>query len=250
MAENPPFVTKAAAIELGDSTLAGQGVFVLTAAEVAALRLSDHELSLLRPYYALSTIDRFQISPQPSHHVLYLTRNTAPFLEELPGIARHLRRFRPILERRREALNASIEWWHLHWPREERLFLTPRVLCIQMGQIPRFAYSEQPTFVGFSLHLIVARSPTPQNSTISLPALTAVLNSSRAKQWFAAHAKRRGAHLDISGTILKRFPLPSRISPDIESDLERLARNWPVAEADLPSAETLLDKLVDQLLGR
>jgi adenine-specific DNA-methyltransferase len=246
MAENPPFVTKAAAAELGDSNLAGQGVFVLTPAEIAALRLSDHELSLLRPYYALSTINRFQIPPQPSHHVLYLTRKTAPFLEDLPVIARHLRRFRGILERRREVRNACIEWWHLHWPRQERLFLAPRVLCIQMGHIPRFAYSEQPTFVGFSLHLIVASSTLP-NSMISLPALTAVLNSSRAKQWFTAHAKRRGAHLDISGTVLKRFPLPSRVPGDVESDLDRLARTWPVAEADFPSAEMLLDKLVDQL---
>lgn len=239
IAENPPFVTRAAAAELGDPALAGSGVFVLTDHEVANLDLSPHEQSLLRPYYALSAIGRFQVASQPTHRLLYLTRHTAPDLTRLPRIAVHLQRFRSILQRRREVQSGRIAWWHLHWPREERLFLSPRVLCHQMGHEPRFAYAEQPTFVGFSLHVIVPRTQTPP--PLSLAALSAILNSRRAKIWFETIAKRRGAHLDISGSVLKQFSLPETYQPEVASALDSIARNW----ANL-SDESHLNSLVDQ----
>jgi len=245
IAENPPFVTRSAAAELGDPSLAGRGVFVLTAEEVAALNLNEREQSLLRPYYSLSSIGRFQVAPVPSHLILYLTKTTAPNLDDLPGIARHLEAFRTVLLRRREVHSGQIAWWHLHWPREERLFTAPRILCLQMGHEPRFAFAERPTYVGFSMHLIVARAsslfhPSPR---ISLAALTAILNSSRARHWFETHAKRRGAHLDISGTILKQFPLPALWTSHIDAELNQLTRAWQGA----PDSEVQLDKLVDGL---
>lgn len=241
IAENPPFVTRAAAAELDDPALAGSGVFVLTDQEVAALELSPHEQSLLRPYYALSAIGRFQVASQPTHWLLYLTRHTAPDLEKLPRIAVHLQRFRSILQRRREAQSGQIAWWHLHWPREERLFRSPRVLCHQMGHEPRFAYVEQPTFVGFSLHVIVARTQLPR---VPLAALSAILNSRRAKNWFETIAKRRGAHLDISGAVLKQFALPETSPPNLVLGLESLARNWANFADELQ-----LNLLVDQIYG-
>ena len=242
IAENPPFVTRSAAKELGDESLAGQGVFVLTADEVASLSLNHQEQSLLRPYYALSTIGRFRVAEQPSHQLLYLTRRTAPDLTDQPRIAGHLERFRPILQRRREVRSGQIAWWHLHWPREERLFTVPRILCHQMGSEPRFAYAEVPTYVGFSMHLIVARA-AGEVAPASLPALTAILNSAAARRWFESHAKRRGAHLDISGTVLKQFPLPIDPSPDALAELQRIAVNWTPSAA----SEAELNRLVNAI---
>src|SRR5204863_206965 len=125
-----------------------------------------------------------------------LSRTTAPALDPYPRIATHLNRYRTVLERRREVRSGQIAWWHLHWPREERLFTEPRVLCLQMGHEPRFAYADHPTYVGFSMNVIVA-SRTHAQPAISVAALTAILNSLRARNWFEAHAKSRGAHLDI-----------------------------------------------------
>ncbi|MDB5343056.1 MAG: hypothetical protein JWP89_1433 [Schlesneria sp.] len=246
MAENPPFVTRAAALELGDRVAIGRGVFVLTTAEIAGLDLNNAEAALLRPYYALSTVGRFRVDSQPSHHVLYLTKTTAASLQPYPRIAAHLERYRVVLERRREVQSGQIAWWHLHWPREERLFVEPRVLCLQMGHEPRFAYAEQPTYVGFSMNVIVA-NPANTDARMSVAALTAVLNSSRAKHWFEATAKPRGAHLDISGTVLKQFPLPMTSRPEILSKLDQLARHWPVPVEERVVSEARLDHLVEQL---
>lgn len=242
IAENPPFVTRAAAKELGDESLAGRGVFVLTADEVASLNLNQREQSLLRPYYALATIGRFRVADQPSHQMLYLTRRTAPDQTDQLRIAEHLERFRQILQRRREVQSGQIAWWHLHWPREERLFTSPRILCHQMGSEPRFAYAEVPTYVGFSMHLIVARA-SGDVAAVTLPALTAILNSAAAGHWFESHAKRRGAHLDISGTVLKQFPLPIDPSPVAVEELQHLAVNWTTSAA----SEVELNRLVNAI---
>ncbi len=246
MAENPPFVTRAAALELGDHATVGQGVFVLTTDEIARLGLNQAEAALLRPYYALSAVDRFHVDAQPSHQVLYLTKTTAASLEPYPRIAAHLGRCRVVLERRREVQSGQMAWWHLHWPREERLFIEPRVLCLQMGHEPRFAYAEQPTYVGFSMNIIVANRANA-GGCLSVAALTAILNSSRARHWFEANAKPRGAHLDISGTVLKQFPLPMKSPPEILTALDQLARHWPVSGEARPVAESRLDELVEQL---
>lgn len=247
IAENPPFVTRKAALELGDAQLAGRGVFVLTDHEVDRLQLNDDERALLRPYYALSAIERFQVAAKPTHQLLYLTRQTAPSLEQLPQLARHLEPFRAILNLRREVRSGQIAWWHLHWPREERLFTSPRILSLQMGATPRFAYAEQPTYIGFSMHVITSPATQKVQPSPSLPALTAILNSSRAQRWFESHAKHRGAHLDISGTILKQFPLPAHSQPNIENDLIRLTQSWPI-EPDA-EAELQLNQLVDRWYG-
>ena len=250
IAENPPFVTKAIATELGDHSLVGSGVFVLTEAEVESLGLSARERSLLRPYYALSTVERFRLAPQPSHWLLYLTKQTATTLDELPRMASHLERYRAVLERRREVASGAIAWWHLHWPREERLFTAPRVLCLQMGHVPRFVWAERPSFVGFSQHVIVERTQPDADrmsepASPSLAALSAILNSSPARGWFETHAKRRGANLDISGSVLKQFPLPSSRCPDLDMQLDRFARDWPTLASDkLGDAEAQLDRLV------
>jgi len=260
IAENPPFVTKGFAAELGDMSLVGRGVFVLTDMELAAMRLSAEERSLLRPYFALASIGRFALAPQPSHWLLYLTRQTAPALAELSGLAAHLTPFREMLERRREVRSGSIAWWQLHWPREERLFTSPRVLCVQMGHVPRFVFSERPTFVGFSLNVIAERSSSRETlpvrgSTPSLPALSAILNSRLAQRWFELHAKHRGANLDISGTVLKQFPLPQAHRPELDAKLGQLARAWPPASSGIPgdhgvakrdAAEAELERLVDE----
>lgn len=239
IAENPPFVTKGLAAELGDMSLAGRGVFVLTDMEIAAMQLSADERSLLRPYFALASIGRFSLAPQPSHWLLYLTKQTAPAIAALPGLAAHLTPFREMLERRREVKSGSIAWWHLHWPREERLFTSPRVLCVQMGHVPRFVFAERPTFVGFSLNVIAERSSSRgalpvHRSTPSLPALSAILNSRLAQRWLELHAKHRGANLDISGTVLKQFPLPQAHRPELDAKLGQLARAWPPTSNDTP----------------
>ncbi len=206
MAENPPRINKRLLEILAGQCQLGEGVFVLTSVEIERLELNERERGLLRPYYETSALGRYRIPNSPSQQVLYLTRQTAPVIEELPNIHRHLSRFRAILEQRRETQKGLNAWWQLHWPRQERIFTEPAVLSIQMGKVPAFVFAEPPTFVGFSTNVILPKSP----DRFSLAALTGILNSSLAAQWFARHAKRRGVNLEINLNVLRHFPLPQR----------------------------------------
>ncbi|MBX3440631.1 MAG: Eco57I restriction-modification methylase domain-containing protein, partial [Planctomycetaceae bacterium] len=104
IAENPPFVTRAIRDLLHGTCETGDGVFVLTRDEIARLGLSSEEQRLLRPYYVARAIDRYVLPREPVHWILYLTRMTAPELWRLPHVEQHLKRFRPVLMRRREAV--------------------------------------------------------------------------------------------------------------------------------------------------
>ena len=226
IAENPPRVTRKQALEHPEYRT-GEGVFVLTAEELQQLNLSVTEGACVRPYYSAAEISRDWSPAEPTRWLLYLTRDTAAELSALPNIARHLARFRPLLERRRETQQGKVPWWHLHWPRESRLFEQPRILAVQMCREPLFAYVERPTYVGFSTNLIVEKV----FNGLSLPALAAILNSRWARDWFTSHAKRRGVNLDITGSTLKNFPLPE-IEPADEDALVRLSREHRDAETD------------------
>ncbi len=243
MAENPPAINCRLAREFPGHYTIGEGVFVLHAEEIERLHLSAAEKTLLRPYYETTAIGRYRIVDEPTHAVLYLTHRTAPRLDDLPNIAAHLERFRPILERRRETRAGKCAWWCLHWPRAEEIFNCPRILSVQMGERPQFAFPEHPTYVGFSINLIL----TGPTSGVSLDALTAILNSDLAQSWFERHAKRRGVHLEINAHLLQQFPLPGR-DESVELRLGNLVRaRQRAAESDCDDIESEIEESVRQL---
>lgn len=258
IAENPPRI--AAAHIAGNETSVwrpGEGVFVLTHEELAAIAWNDAEQQLFRPCFSPAEIDCYRAPQQSRATLLYLTRRTAPTLDGLPHIAAHLARFRPLLERRREVRNGRIAWWHLHWPREERLFVAPRILAVQMVREPRFCVATAPTFVGFSTNVIGAavRSSEPKrhhnlieprDPVDDLHALCGLLNSSYARDWFQRHAKRRGVNLDIGGTLLREFPLPEWENP-MRAEIGNLARRRSLCASP---DESLLETEIDHVLDR
>lgn len=251
IAENPPRITPRLNARFGGRFENGAGVFALSPAEVGELNWQPHEQALLRPYYSTRAIGRYLLSAEPTHWLIYSTRETIPDLADFPHLARHLDRFREILTTRREVANGRIAWWHLHWPREERLFREPRILAVQMGRAPAFVYVEQPAFVNFSVNVIASGPPSPalphegEGSELSLPVLAALLNSRRAAEWFERHAKQRGVHLDINGHVLRQFPLPGR-HPEIESQMSVLSQRQHAGDN---SAEKDIDDLVERWYG-
>jgi SAM-dependent methyltransferase len=245
MAENPPRINRRLYREAPERYPLGEGVFVLTASEIERLRLLPTEQRLLRPYYDLSAVTRYRLAEAPTHSVLYLTRRTAPDLNELPNLARQLNRFRPILERRREARRGTIAWWHLHWPRAEEIFIRPRILSVQMGRRPQFVFVERPAYVGFSINAVLGKD----SAALPLDALTGILNSDLAQSWFARHAKRRGVNLEINAHLLRQFPLPGR-DDEIERQIGQLVRDRQRLDKDHWNAEQIereIEDLVAQL---
>jgi adenine-specific DNA-methyltransferase len=248
IAENPPRLIARHVREFPDLGPAGTGVFVLSDAEVEALELSAAERTLLRPYYEARSVRRFTLLGEPAGQLLYLRRETCADLTACPALERHLLRYRPLLDRRREVLKGTIAWWHLHWPREERLFIQPRILALQMGKEPRFALIDaHPTFVNFSVNLICPRAEAATNlAKPSLATATGLLNSRFAATWFKTHAKRRGIALEINGHLLKRFPWPDCPSALLLELADLVQQRRQAREPETLALETAIDELVDR----
>src|SRR5262249_12195147 len=122
IAENPSQINTKTNKRFGDRWKVGEGVFALTPDEAEQLRLSGAEEAILKPYFDLSDLGRYYIAKEPSRRLIYSTRSTVPNIEAVPALRRHLQRFRPIMDKRRETKNGVIAWWQLHWPREQRLW--------------------------------------------------------------------------------------------------------------------------------
>jgi hypothetical protein len=103
-----------------------------------------------------------------------------------------------------------------------------------MGQRPQFVFVERPTFVGFSINLILPQA----HDVFALDVLTGVLNSNLALTWFDRHAKRRGINLEINAHLLQQFPLPGRAT-EVERTIGELVRERQAVPVDTARAVTL-----------
>lgn len=203
IAENPADINPRINERFGGRWTVGEGVFSLSEHELRALRLSESERTLARPYHDLRDIGRYWASPAPSRYLLYLTRDTCPDLTRYPRLARHLHRFKEIMEERRETQNGARPWWQLHWPREPALWTSAKILALQLAERPSFAFVPGECYVPFSVNVFV---PQP-GSSLSPYYILGVLNSRLLWKWFQHHAKRRGVGLEINGNVLRQAPI-------------------------------------------
>ena len=203
IAENPASINRKTNERFGGRWQVGQGVFALQPAELRRLRLSKAEQSLLRPYHDLCDLDRYWLADCPSLSLIYSTRSTCLDIARHPRLRAHLKRFRPVMEHRRETQRGANSWWHLHWPRDERVWQAPKIVALQMANRPSFAVARRPVYVPFSANVFVLKPGISED----LSYLAGLLNSRLLWSWYSHYAKRRGVGLEINGNVLARTPI-------------------------------------------
>jgi len=199
IAENPPSITKKANAAFGGRWTVGEGVFALRKEELAAIAPPSAERVLIKPYYDLCDLGRYWISEKPSLNLIYSTRHTWPAVNDFPCLREHLARFRPIMERRRETKAGTIGWWQLHWPRDENLWTSKKIVSVQMAARPSFVLADGEVFTSFSTNVFLKDFRARENEAY----IVALLNSKALWKWFQHNAKRRGG-LEINGNVLRR----------------------------------------------
>lgn len=253
IAENPASVTERTNRQHGNPWTVGEGVFVLTETELARLNLTGEERSLVRPYHDLCDLGRYRLAPTPSRWLIYTTAKNCPDIRPFPGLHRHLERFRPIMAQRRETRQRRRAWWQLHWPRDESLWTSAKLLCVQMAARPAFVPATEPAYVPFSVNVFVPARDTREH----LYYLAAVLNSRLLWTWARHHAKRRGVGLELNGHVLARAPIrpidfahPADVARHdrLVRLVSRLLKGGQPREAE---SDNQIDRLVEELyLGR
>lgn len=203
IAENPAAINRRTNRRYGNRWTVGEGVFTLTHKELKALHLSASEKGLIHPYNDLKDLGRYFVSSLPSLSIIYSTRDTCRDINDFPKLKEHLLKFRPIMRARRETRAGANKWWHLHWPRDQWLWESAKVISVQMATRPSFAASVKPTYVPFSVNVFVPSQSTRED----LMYFAGVLNSRLLWKWFQHNAKRRGVDLEINGGVLARAPI-------------------------------------------
>ncbi|MGC1829758.1 MAG: N-6 DNA methylase [Candidatus Acidiferrales bacterium] len=202
IAENPASINKKTNKKYSNRFTVGEGVFALSRKELSHISPSARERTLLRPYHDLKDIGRYRLS-DPSLWLIYSTPKTCPRIDRCPRIRAHLTRFRPIMEARRETRQGRNHWWQLHWPRDQRIWESSKILSLQMGTRPAFVAADTPVYVPFSVNVFVPFKSTAED----LKYITALLNSRLMVEWYRHHAKVRGAGLEINGHVLGGTPI-------------------------------------------
>lgn len=208
IAENPAAVNRRTLDRFHDESTSkdwkvGEGVFSLRFDEQLKLELQPHEVRLLRPYHDLCDLGRYWLAAEPSRRLIYSTRATCPDIADFPQLHQHLSRFRAIMNSRRETRKGSNQWWHLHWPRDERVWMAEKLIVLQMAVRPSFVPAFLPTYVPFSANVFVPECHIRED----LKYLSALLNSKVMWAWFNQRAKHRGIGLELNGHILEKAPI-------------------------------------------
>ncbi len=162
---------------------------------------TDAERPFLHQHY--TTAERF--GPGASNKLIaYLTKANIDELTEkrFPNFCEHMKPYRDALRNRRECISGQIEWFHLHWPRAERLFAKgPKIACPTRVRFPSFYYTEEEYYASRAVNMLVS-------DRFDLRWLNGVLNSSVVHFWLLKRGKHLGSMLQIDTGFLLGVPLP------------------------------------------
>ena len=175
----------------------GDGVFVLDKAEKSAIRAA--EFKFLKPLYEPTHIEKY--SRRPTDLQIIYAKKGYFDPEEAPSIVAHLRRFREIMEARRENQTGQIQFYNLHWPRNESFFKKGEKLLVpRKCSEPTFYHTEDPAYVMLSMNVI-------RTLRMNMRFLSAVLNSSVVRYWLRYRGNMQGLNFQIDAAPLLRIPI-------------------------------------------
>ncbi|QPC83765.1 N-6 DNA methylase [Phototrophicus methaneseepsis] len=221
----------------------GDGVFVISRGSLDSL--SEHEKKFLRPLYHPSDLQRFFLPEIFYDEIIYLTKDNASGQKaKIPNLLAHLEKYRDIMDDRRENQNGRLDFYHLHWPRDERFFEEgPKILSVRKCAIPTFVYTEKPTYVMMAFNVV-------KTKRFNLKFLTALLNSKVVTFWLLHKGKMQGYNFQVDKEPLLGIPLKTAtkaIENDVEKKVDRLitllANNKGKPTQDTKHIEDELDKI-------
>jgi hypothetical protein len=225
VAPNPKVFTASAKRKYSSiSESVGSPVFVFPA--------GDSGFSHAKPLFRNSDIARFIAATDASHEILYLGRGSKPTKAELA----HLQKFKNVLAARREfdptKTNRPLPWYQLHWPRDERIFLGPKIVAPYRSYSNNFAYTEGEWYGLTDIYFLTAAN----NDRDLLFALLGILNSDLLYTWLYFRGKRKGEMLELFQTSLSEIPIAR--DPDLEKRIAGLARDVHKTLSENPNSST------------
>ena len=134
----------------------GKGVFIVNGEELDKLNLNKKERLYVKKYLDTKNVSKYSIS-HGDEYLLYINKENCSDISKYPNLEKHLVKFRKIMDNRRETLNKSNQWFQMHWPRDNKYFESPKLICKGMFLSPEFCFDDQKYYVGFSFSVIIQK---------------------------------------------------------------------------------------------
>lgn len=213
----------------------GEGVFVVP--EGRFHDVPEHEKRFLKPLYEPHLVSRYGMR-KPEKVLLYLTPSNGS--EQAATLLRHLEKFRPLMETRRETRMGRMKYYHVHWPRKERFFLPgPKILAVRKCARPTFAYTEKEAYVMMAFNVI-------RTERVSMKYLAALFNSRLMQFWFLRRGKMQGDFFQMDTAPILRVPI--RVPGlSVLREVEALAA--ALTERYCPEGDERMNRLVEEVYG-
>lgn len=180
-----------------------EGVFVINKKELDSLGLDSNQI--VKPWFKNSDVSKYKSSLSSDSFLIYSKKDiTEEYLSNnYPEIYSHLKKFKELIAKIRERNNEDLSQWHnLDRPRNERIFLSPKIIAPQRSFKNTFGYNEIPWYSSADVYYI-----TQKDSGYNLKYILALLNSKLYYFWLYHKGKRKGEMLELYQKPLSEIPI-------------------------------------------
>ena len=171
----------------------GAGIFILTKNELMSLELSKQEMKYVKNFYKNSQIHQYKILPNNNRFVIYITKESK--IEEMPSILAHLKRFKSILQEKRECKNGRLPWYSLHWARDKTILEDIKIVNPRRSKLNKFAIENKGRYE--QSDIMISTVKKEYKNILSIYYLLSLLNSKFYFTWLYYKGKRKGRMLEI-----------------------------------------------------
>ncbi len=226
----------------------GDGVFVVDENKFSDLTLK--EKLILKPLYEPFQFEKYFIPKKTSKKLIYFIKGLNP--ADYPTLIEHLSKYKEIMLDRRENINGRLEYYHLHWPRDEKFFKEgKKILCVRKSSYPLFIYTENPAYVMMSVNII-------KSDRINLKYLTAILNSRIVAFWLQKRGKLQGSNFQLDKEPLTEIPIRLASVDSVKSIVDIVDQilaiteksdylNNEIEKSQIKSLQTKIDQMIYKL---
>ena len=184
----------------------GDGVFVVDARTFPSPTVEER--AFLKSLYDPTDVDRYAVVKKTSRRIIYSSK-AALGGGTLPArLVQHLKKYREIMRERRENKTGQIDDYHLHWPRDPRVFEPgPKILCVRKCEAPTFAYTEDEAYVMMAFNVI-------RTDRIDNLFLTGLLNSRLVRFWLRHKGKMQGNNFQLDKEPILAIPICAPVAAE------------------------------------
>jgi adenine-specific DNA-methyltransferase len=238
----------------------GDGIFIISERELLRLNLNETELLKIKPLFKNSDINRYFCSKKSQYYLIdiFYPNDRNINTNQIPNIIKHLQKFKPILESRKENANGIDKailmgkWWFAS-VRRKLDFDSEKIVSPQRAKRNIFGYNSIPWYASADVYFI-----TQKNATYSLKYVLSLLNSKLYFLWLFHRGKRKGNILELYQKPLSEIPIKQLTSKEQELLINLVDKILTITgkddylkdkkkQAEVSNLEAEIDKLIYQL---